>query len=103
MARSYALAFAAVRPVKKIKAYSPTAENLRAYCEEMTKKLEIEVVPEKDSESVVKGSDIVAACTNSMDPVILGRWLEPGMYVANTTNWELDEEVFQKSLLWDRF
>ena len=99
MARSYALAFAAVRPVKKIKAYSPTAENLRAFCEEMTKNLEIEVVAEKDSESVVKGSDIVAACTNSMDPVILGRWLEPGMYVANTTNWEFDEEVFQKITL----
>ena len=99
MARSYALGFAAVRPVKKIKAYSPTAENLRAYCEEMTKKLEIEMVPEKDSESVVKGSDIVAACTNSMDPVIHGRWLEPGMYLANTANWELDDQVFQKITL----
>jgi ornithine cyclodeaminase/alanine dehydrogenase-like protein (mu-crystallin family) len=96
MARTYAMGFAAVRPIKTIKAYSPTSENLRAYCEEMTRKLQIEVLPQENAESVIKGSDIVAACTNSMDPVIHGRWLEPGMYVTNTTNWELDEEVFQR-------
>jgi alanine dehydrogenase len=96
MARAYAMGFAAVRPIRTIKAYSPTPENLRAYCEEMTRKLQIEVLPQEKAEAVVKGSDIVAACTNSMDPVIHGRWLAPGMYVANTTNWELDEEVFRR-------
>jgi ornithine cyclodeaminase/alanine dehydrogenase-like protein (mu-crystallin family) len=96
MARAYAMGFAAVRPIRTIKAYSPTPENLRAYCEEMTRKLQIEVLPQENAEAVIEGSDIVAACTNSMDPVIDGRWLAPGMYVANTTNWELDEDVFQR-------
>lgn len=99
MARSYAMGFAAVRRIKKIKAFSPNAEHLRTYCEEMSRKLQIDVEGMKDPESVIKGSHIVAACTNSMDPVIKGEWLQPGMYVANTTNWELGEDVMQKVTL----
>ncbi|MGH9892783.1 MAG: ornithine cyclodeaminase family protein, partial [bacterium] len=85
MARTFALGFATVRQLRKIKAYSPNAAGLETYCKEMAKKLGIEVIPEKKPEDVVRGSDIVGCCTNSREPVVLGDWLEPGMYLANVS------------------
>jgi alanine dehydrogenase len=99
MARSFALGFAAVRKLKKIKAYSPKADHLKSYCKEMSEKLGIEVAPVKNAAEAVKGSDIVASCTNSMEPVIEGRLLEPGMFVANVTRRELDKEVSRRVTL----
>ena len=99
MARSYALAFAAVRKLRKIKAYSPNHEHLKAYCQEMGEKIGIEVVPVKSAQEAVRGADIVATCTNSMAPVVEGRWLEPGMFVANVTRRELDEQISRRVTL----
>jgi len=99
MARSFALGFAAVRKLKKIKAYSPNADHLRSYCREMSEKLGIDVVPALNAAAAVKGSDIVASCTNSMAPVLEGPWLEPGMFVANVSSRELDKEVFRRVTL----
>ena len=99
MARSFALGFAAVRKLRKIKAYSPNGEHLKAYCREMSEKIGIEVAPVKCAQEAVRGSDIVATCTNSMAPVIEGRWLESGMFIANVTRRELDEEVSRRVTL----
>lgn len=99
MARSFALGFAAVRKLKKIKAYSPNRDHLRSYCKEMSQKLGIEVAPMKNGAEAISGSDIVASCTNSMAPVIEGRWLEPGMFVANVSSRELDKEVSRRVTL----
>jgi len=93
MARALALGFSAVRKLRRIKAYSPNPEHLTYYCREMSEKLGVEVVPVKSAREAAQGSEIVASCTNSMAPVLEGRWLEPGMYVANVTRRELDEEV----------
>lgn len=99
MARSFAMGFAAVRPIKKIKAYSPTARNLRAYCGEMSHKLGIEVIPMENAEAAVRGSAIVATCTNSMEAVIQAEWIEPGMYIASVNSLELDKETLRKITL----
>lgn len=99
MARSFALGFAAVRKIKTIKVYSLDEEHLKVYCHEMSEKLAIEVVPMKNPQQVVQGSDIVACCTNSLEPVLKGRWLEPGMYVANVSHRELDQAVLRRITL----
>ena len=62
----------------------------------MSRKLRVEVVPEVSPQDVIRGSDIVASCTNSRQPVLEGQWLEPGMYLANVADRELDQEVFQR-------
>lgn len=65
----------------------------------MSEKSGVEVVPVKSAHEAAQGSDIVASCTNSMSPVLEGRWLEPGMYVANVTRRELDDEVSRRITL----
>jgi len=99
MAQSFALGLAAVRKLRKIKTYSPNEEHLKAYCREMSEKIGVEVAPVKSAQEAVSGSDIIATCTNSMEPVVEGRWLEPGMFVANVTSRELDKEVFRRVTL----
>jgi len=99
MARSFALGLAAVRKLRKIKAYSPNLEHLNVYCQEMSEKIGVEVAPVKSAQEAVRGSDIVATCTNSLAPVIEGPWLEPGMFIANVTRRELDKEVSRRVTL----
>ena len=99
MARSFAMGFAAVRKLRLIKAYSPNREHLKSYCEQMSQKLGIDVIPKDTPQAVIQGSDIVASCTNSLQPVLEGGWLEPGMFVANVANRELDQEAFRRITL----
>ena len=99
MARSFASAFAAARKIQKIKVYSPNAEHARVYCREMGEKLDIDITPAKNPEDAVSGSDIVASCTNSIEPTLDARWLEPGIYLANVSNRELSEEVLRRITL----
>jgi len=96
MARSFATGFALVRNLERIKAYSPNREHLLAYCNEMSRKLSIEVIPEPSAEAATRGSDIVASCTNALRPVLKGEWLEPGMYVAVVSNRELEPELLKR-------
>ena len=96
MARTFAAGFTAVRKITKIKAYSPNQQHLDAYCREMSEKLELDVIPQGSAEETVRGSEIVATCTDSRDPVVKGEWLEPGMFVANVRSIELDEEAFRR-------
>lgn len=99
MARSFALGFGVVRKLRTINVYSPNIEHLRAYCSEMSKALSVDVIGKKSPEEVIKGSDIVASCTNAFEPVLRGSTLEAGMYIANVANRELDAEVFQRITL----
>jgi ornithine cyclodeaminase/alanine dehydrogenase-like protein (mu-crystallin family) len=54
----------------------------------------------------VRGSDIVNAATNTVDPVVEGRWLEPGMHVTSLVGGdgylprrELDDEAVMRANL----
>ena len=68
MARSHLMAFAAVRPIKGVKVYSPTPANCEAYAKEMAELLDIEVTPCGSAAEVVTGTDILSTCTNSVKP-----------------------------------
>jgi ornithine cyclodeaminase/alanine dehydrogenase-like protein (mu-crystallin family) len=96
----------AVRPLTKIKVYSPTKENREKFAREMSAQTGVEVVPVASAEEAVRGSDIVNAATNTVDPVVQGRWLEPGMHVTSLVGGdgflprkELDDEAVQRANL----
>jgi len=105
-ARTQVTAHLAVRPLNKIKVYSPTKENREKFAGEMSKETNIEVVPVASAEEAVRQSDIVNAATNTVDPVVLGRWLEPGMHVTSLVGGdgylprrELDDEAVKRANL----
>ena len=103
-ARTQVTAHAAVRPLTKIKVYSPTKENREKFAREMSKETGVEVVPVASAEEAIRGSDIVTAATNTVEPVVQGRWLEEGMHVNSIVGGdgflprrELDDEAVKRA------
>jgi alanine dehydrogenase len=96
MARTYLQAFQAVRQIHECRVYSPTRKNREAYADEMAEKLGLRVVPVDSPEEAVRGADIVSTCTDAMQPVVKGDWLEPGMHVTNLQADEWDQGMFDR-------
>jgi alanine dehydrogenase len=97
MARSYLEAFHEVRKLKVVKIYSPTRANREAYAEEMTRKLGVPVQAVQSPEAVVRGSHIVATCTDSTQ-VVFGEppWLEEGMHLTCVRACEIGPRVVER-------
>ena len=98
MARTYLEAFAEVRKLKRVKVYSRSRERREEYAKEMEARLGIPIEPMNSAEAVVRGSDIVSTCTDSIVPVLRDpEWIEPGMHVTNLDMREFAEEpVFKQ-------
>ena len=100
LARSHALALAAVTPIRDIRVWSPTPANAERCA------ADINGSACADAESAVRGADIVVTVTNSSTPVLMGRWLKPGALVhavgAPRPAWrELDDDAMANFLIAD--
>ena len=91
------LALSAVRDLKLIKVYSPTRANLEKFVTDMKRQIPVEIRSESNPRSVVDGSDIIVAATNSFEPVFDGEWLEPGMHVNSVQGGELDARTLERA------
>ena len=82
--------FAALGILNKIKVYSPTPGNKEKFAKQMSEEAGIEIIPVSSEREAVKDTDIVYMATNSKDPVVMADWLEPGQYVSNVSDVELE-------------
>jgi alanine dehydrogenase len=82
MARSHIESFRLARNIKKIQVYSPTKAHRLEYAKEMGERFGVETVPVDTLRDVYKGAHIVAGCTDSAVPIIIGKWLEEGTHVT---------------------
>jgi len=96
MARTFLEAFTCVRDIRLCKIYSPNADNRKAYAEEMSRRLDIEVVAVDNPREAIKGVDILSSCTDSMKPVYDADWIEPGMHVTNVGRREMPDAAAEK-------
>ncbi len=103
MARSHVPAFLAARPgIRRIQVYSPTREHREAFAREMSSQYEIEVVPVERPEEVFRGADIVAGCTDSVKPLEMSPYLEPGAHMI-CVGGRPDDATFDRIDVWLRF
>ena len=82
-ARYHLLALAAIRPITLVKVYRRDPVQRRAFAEEMSRIMGIDVRPVETPREVIEGVDIVLAATNASVPVFDGNWLEPGQHVTS--------------------
>jgi alanine dehydrogenase len=96
MARTFLEAFTCVRDIRRCRVYSPNPGHRRFYAEEMSGRLGIEVTAVDGPEEAVRGCDILATCTDSMQPVYDADWLEAGMHVTNLGRREMPEAAMDR-------
>lgn len=84
------MAMCAVRPIEKIKVFSPTAEKCQNFAREWAQKLNVPVEPVAAPEQAVKDVDIIASATNSIEPTIKSEWLKAGMHISGLRRTEID-------------
>lgn len=83
--------------ITKVKVYSPTRAHRESFAEEMTKELGIPVEPFDRAEPVVRGSDIVATCTDSNKLVVTDpNFIEKGMHLANCSSKEFSWDIVKR-------
>lgn len=108
LARTNLEGLALVRPIRKVKVFSPNPEHRKSFADEMSRRLEIEVMPVESARETVRGSAIVCCATNagyvSGKPVCHGDWLEEGQLLitlqnsdANFKKSEVDDQAFIRS------
>lgn len=104
-ARAHVRAIARVRTLRSVRIWSPTPRNRLAAAAELAAELGIEgidVEATATAEEAVADAHIVAACTLSETPVVLGSWLPKGCTVVSVgsvepTRCETDPEVLRRA------
>lgn len=96
-------AICAVRPIKRVKVFSPNPAHREAFKARMAGE-KVEVIAVDDPREAVRGVHIVCCATNVVVPVVKGEWLEPGQMVVTIVNsdvietrTEVDEETFARA------
>jgi alanine dehydrogenase len=88
-----AMAICAVRPIRRIRCFSPNPERRETFARDMARQLGVEVVAAGSVREAVAGADVVMCATNSMQPVLPADWIEPGMHVSSLKRLELAAET----------
>jgi ornithine cyclodeaminase/alanine dehydrogenase-like protein (mu-crystallin family) len=96
-ARSQARAIVHVRPVKRIRCYSPSRANREAFARTMSPIGEVDVQVVDSAREAVDGADIVLCATNSSVPVFQPDWIQKGMHVSAIQPAELPAEVVRRA------
>ena len=97
-ARAHAKALAAVRPLGELRLWARTESAGRAAAGE------IGAVFVADAERAVRDADIVACVTSATEPILKGKWLKPGAFVASV-GWngrdgrELDDAAMENTVV----
>jgi alanine dehydrogenase len=94
MARLNAEAYCLVRRLDQIKVFSIRPDHRKQFAEGMSDKLQVEVVPVDSPKAAASGVDILAAMTDSIDPVVYPELLEEGMCLCTVANAEMSQAAY---------
>jgi alanine dehydrogenase len=84
----------AVRPVKTVYVYSRRLPECEKFCNEMTRRLSLEVRPVASPRQAIESAEIVITATTSAEPVYPGDWLKAGCHInAIGSNWANRHEI----------
>jgi ornithine cyclodeaminase/alanine dehydrogenase-like protein (mu-crystallin family) len=93
VARADLEAAACVRKFRRAMVYSPKPEHRRDFAGEMSRKLDLDVVPTADPRQLVTESDVILVSTSANEPVFDGGWLVPGQFVSTTKSTPLPRKA----------
>lgn len=104
LAPMMALAHCTVRPIRKVSVVGRRPERVSATVAEIRSLVqsEVEVVGADSAESACASAAIVSCSTSSAEPVVRGRWLQPGTFIDlvgsfSPSKRESDDDVVRSS------
>ena len=104
-ARTHLEAMACVRKLRRVRVHSRSREHAERFARANAAlaPVPIEVMP--SAEAAVRGADLVCTTTSAREPVVFGRWLEPGAHINAVgacfpTTRELDTDAVRRSRLY---
>ena len=80
-AKTQLLALAEVITIDKVKVSSRTKSHAIRFTEEMSRTLDLNIVPTDSNEEAVRNSDIVVTTTPSRKPIVMSDWISDGMHI----------------------
>ena len=81
MAKTHLDAIRLVRNLSEVRVFSPTRDNRETFAK-TARDSGLNAIAVDTPEAVFQGSDLIAACTNAIGPVVPGALLSPGMHVT---------------------
>jgi alanine dehydrogenase len=102
-ARGQLRALATVRDVAEVRVYSTTPGNRESFATEFDEHLDADVHAVGDSETAVRGADVVVTATNASEPVFDGEHLDEGAHVTAMGQYhpekrEIDHTTVERSV-----
>jgi ornithine cyclodeaminase len=103
-ARTHLQAMLAVRPVRRVRAWSPTRDRLDAFVSRAREDHDVDVQAVDTPEAAVRDASLICTVSGATEPVVLGEWLAPGCHInavgsALPTARELDAEAIRRARL----
>lgn len=80
-ARTHLEAMLLVRPIRRVRVYSPNRAGRDRFASEAARRHDVTVEATKSAREAVAAADIICTTTSAREPVLFGEWLEPGMHV----------------------
>ena len=101
-ARTHLEAMRAVRPIRRVRVWSPNSERLARFAVDEGERHGIEVVAMSSARLAVDGAEIVCTVTAAREPILEGSWLSAGSHVnavgsSTPTARELDAEAIRRA------
>lgn len=80
-ARTHLEALRVVRPIDRVRVYSPNPDNRERFAERESRKHRIQVEACDSAREAVEGAEIICTVTSSREPVLRGEWIADGAHI----------------------
>lgn len=88
---------AALPELEKALVYDISFERCESFAADMSKLLNIEVIVNQDRLNLIENSDIIVTATTATEPLVHGREIKKGCYIAHIGGNEVDDELIYKA------
>ncbi len=80
-AEGHVRAIAEVRPLSDVRVWGRDAGRTADFARRVGAETKLRIAPARSVEAAVDGAEIICTCTNAAQPILMGRWLEPGVHI----------------------
>jgi ornithine cyclodeaminase/alanine dehydrogenase-like protein (mu-crystallin family) len=90
------MAMTSVRDVERIRCFSPTEANRKAFSTQISPLIGVDVEPVASMEAAIENADVVLCATSSIEPIFPADRVRPGLHISSIKRPELHPDAVRK-------